>query len=75
MTLTPHLSGWAFGKIVFGGFIGLAVDAISGGLYQFTPDQVVEKCVKATSRFQRPAMKLLSQSSCILILPGHKLAI
>lgn len=35
-----QLSGWVFGNIVFGGFIGLAVDAISGGLYRLTPDQV-----------------------------------
>ena len=40
MTLTPHFSGWALGNIVFGGFLGLAVDAISGGLYQLTPDQI-----------------------------------
>ncbi len=38
--LTHEISGWVFGNIVFGGLIGLAVDAISGGLYQLTPDQV-----------------------------------
>lgn len=46
MTLTPHLSGWVFGNIVFGGFIGLAVDAISGGLYQLTPDQIQAEMLK-----------------------------
>lgn len=35
-----QLSGWVFGNVVFGGIIGLAVDAISGGLYSLTPDQV-----------------------------------
>ncbi len=35
-----QLSGWAFGNIIFGGLIGLAVDALSGGLYMLTPDQV-----------------------------------
>lgn len=35
-----QLSGWVFGNIVFGGVIGLAVDAISGGLYRLTPEQV-----------------------------------
>lgn len=34
------LSGWVFGNIVFGGIIGLAVDAISGGIYKLTPDQI-----------------------------------
>ena len=37
---TRQLSGWVFGNIVFGGVIGLAVDAISGGLYRLTPEQV-----------------------------------
>lgn len=38
--LQKKMSGWAFGNIVFGGVIGLAVDACSGGLYRLTPDQV-----------------------------------
>lgn len=39
-TFSRQMSGWVFGNIVFGGLIGLAVDAISGGLYRLTPDQV-----------------------------------
>ena len=39
-TLTRKVSGWVWGNIVFGGLIGLAVDAISGGLYNLTPEQV-----------------------------------
>lgn len=39
-TLTRSVSGWVWGNILFGGLIGLAVDAISGGLYKLTPDQV-----------------------------------
>lgn len=43
-TFTPHCSYWVFGNIVFGGPIGLlagtAIDAITGGLYELTPDQV-----------------------------------
>jgi hypothetical protein len=35
-----QLSGWVFGNVIFGGIIGLAVDAISGGIYMLTPDQV-----------------------------------
>jgi hypothetical protein len=37
---TRQLSGWVFGNIVFGGVIGLAVDAISGGIYMLTPEQI-----------------------------------
>ena len=39
-TLTKSVSGWVWGNIVFGGVIGLAVDAISGGLYNLTPEQI-----------------------------------
>jgi len=39
-TFSRQMSGWVFGNIVFGGLIGLAVDAVSGGLYMLTPDQV-----------------------------------
>jgi hypothetical protein len=39
-TLTCGVSGWVWGNVVFGGLIGLAVDAISGGMYKLTPDQM-----------------------------------
>lgn len=39
-TLTKSVSGWVWGNIVFGGLIGLAVDAVSGGLYNLTPEQI-----------------------------------
>lgn len=39
-TLTKKVSGWVWGNIVFGGLIGLAVDAITGGLYNLTPEQI-----------------------------------
>ncbi|MCG5531603.1 PEGA domain-containing protein [Halorhodospira halochloris] len=39
-TFTRSVSGWVWGNIVFGGLIGLAVDAISGGLYKLTPEQI-----------------------------------
>ncbi len=39
-TLTHSVSGWVWGNVAFGGLIGLAVDAISGGIYKLTPEQV-----------------------------------
>jgi len=45
-TLTRSVSGWVWGNIVFGGFIGLAVDAISGGLYKLTPEQIQATLLK-----------------------------
>jgi len=38
--LTRKADGWIAGNIVFGGLIGLAVDAITGGMYKLTPDQL-----------------------------------
>ncbi|UZJ39733.1 MULTISPECIES: PEGA domain-containing protein [Prosthecochloris] len=40
MTLTKKTNGWVWGNIVFGGLIGLAVDAATGSLYKLTPEQV-----------------------------------
>ncbi|TVQ62601.1 MAG: PEGA domain-containing protein [Phycisphaerales bacterium] len=39
-TLTRSVSGWVWGNILFGGLIGLAVDAVSGGLYKLSPEQL-----------------------------------
>ena len=40
MGLTRSVSGWVWGNIVFGGIPGLAIDAITGGLYKLSPEQV-----------------------------------
>lgn len=37
---TRKVDAWIAGNIVFGGLIGLAVDAISGSMYKLTPDQI-----------------------------------
>lgn len=39
-TLTRSTSGWVWGNIVFGGLIGLVVDASTGGMYKLTPEQL-----------------------------------
>src|SRR5580765_5899488 len=39
-TLTRGTSGWVWGNAVFGGLIGLAVDAMSGGLYKINENSV-----------------------------------
>ncbi len=39
-TFTRSTSGWVWGNIVFGGLIGLAVDAMAGGLYKLTPVEI-----------------------------------
>jgi hypothetical protein len=39
-TLSRRTSGWVWGNIVFGGLIGLAVDAGTGAMYKLTPEQI-----------------------------------
>lgn len=51
-TLTRKTSGWVWGNIVFGGLIGLAVDAISGGLYNLTPEQLQAQLARQGSSMQ-----------------------
>ncbi len=53
MTLTRSVSGWVWGNIVFGGLIGLAVDAISGGLYKLTPEQLAANLQKKPVSLQK----------------------
>lgn len=62
-TFSRQLSGWVFGNIIFGGIIGLAVDAISGGLYVLTPDQI-----QAEMRSNRIAYSKNSKDSYITIV-------
>ena len=45
-TITRSTSGWVWGNIVFGGLIGLAVDATTGGLYKLTPQQVAAQLAR-----------------------------
>jgi uncharacterized protein YceK len=40
LTLTSSVSGWVWGNVAIGGLIGLAVDAISGGMYKLSPTEL-----------------------------------
>jgi hypothetical protein len=40
MTLEKKTSGWAWGNIVFGGVVGVVVDASTGALYRLSPANV-----------------------------------
>lgn len=40
MQFTRKVDAWIAGNILFGGLIGLGVDAITGSMYKLTPDQV-----------------------------------
>ena len=47
------VDGWIAGNIIFGGIIGLAVDAISGGMYKLTPEQIQSELRDNTSSVKR----------------------
>jgi uncharacterized protein YceK len=38
--LTRSTSGWIWGNVVFGGIIGIAIDAAAGGMYKLSPDRI-----------------------------------
>lgn len=40
VTVTHSVSGWVWGNVVFGGVVGLAVDAITGGLYKLNANEI-----------------------------------
>lgn len=45
--LIPTVSGWVFGNLLFGGLIGIAVDAATGSMYKLAPNQL-HACLVAT---------------------------
>lgn len=50
---TRKVDGWIAGNILFGGLIGLAVDAISGGMYKLTPEQLQAELRNGTARVNK----------------------
>jgi hypothetical protein len=49
-TLSRGLSGWVVGNIIFGGIIGLVVDAATGAMYKLSPEQITGNLAKITSQ-------------------------
>lgn len=39
-SITHNVSGWVWGNVLFGGLIGLAVDACAGGMYKLSTDTI-----------------------------------
>jgi PEGA domain len=53
ITTARSTSGWVWGNIVFGGLIGLVVDASTGGMYKLTPEQVQATLSSGTAQITR----------------------
>lgn len=64
LTLTRKTSGWVWGNIVFGGLIGLAVDAMTGGLYNLTPEQL-----SATLASQKASVAPTKDGIFVVLVP------
>lgn len=52
LALNQTVSGWLAGNIVFGGIIGLVVDAMTGGMYKLEPNQITANLTKMVSTSQ-----------------------
>ncbi len=52
MALSRSTSGWVWGNLIFGGLPGLAIDAITGGLYKLKPEQVQATLESATTAYR-----------------------
>ena len=50
IALTKKVSGWVWGNIVFGGLVGLIVDAATGGMYILTPEQISVTLIKENAK-------------------------
>ncbi len=53
MAFARSTSGWVWGNIVFGGIPGLAIDAITGGMYKLKPEQVEAALGSSTAEVRR----------------------
>jgi len=49
MIINRSVSGWVWGNILFGGLIGLAIDAGTGGMYKLSPDEISAQMSESAS--------------------------
>ena len=58
-TITKSTSGWVWGNILFGGLIGLGIDAISGGLYKLKPKQIEAELTSQNVGFELEGSEII----------------
>lgn len=44
-----EMDGWFLGNIIFGGLLGIIIDAGNGSMYKLTPDQVIAQMGRANA--------------------------
>lgn len=44
-----ELDGWFFGNLIFGGLIGIIIDASNGAMYKLSPDQIIASMGKVSA--------------------------
>jgi hypothetical protein len=49
MKLKRELDAWFFGNLLFGGVIGMIIDAADGAMYKLTPNQIIAQMGPATA--------------------------
>jgi len=49
LKIKREMDGWFLGNILFGGLIGIIVDASNGAMYKLTPDQIIAQMNKSTA--------------------------
>lgn len=54
IVLTRHVSGWLFGNLIFGGLIGIIVDAADGAIYNLKPEAITASLEKKRTFLGRP---------------------
>jgi hypothetical protein len=50
--LKRELNSWTLGNLLFGGVIGILIDAGSGAMYKLTPDQIIAQMNRSTAMNQ-----------------------
>jgi len=70
-TLTRGTSGWVWGNVVFGGLIGLAVDAMSGGLYNLSPNQISGQLSGGVIPQGKPPTAMITKDGIFITVVMH----
>jgi hypothetical protein len=72
-TLTRNVSGWVFANLLFGGLIGIAVDAAGGGMYDLEPKQLTAYLVKDESKPTPAPVPAPAPNGPVAAMPGPRL--